>query len=60
MTSATEVVPAAEQHARFADEALVQETCTRAYASFQQLRGKLREQAAERGIVPHRRYCAEG
>ena len=23
-----------------------------------QLRGKLREQAAERGIVPHPRYCA--
>ena len=25
-----------------------------------QLRGMLREQAAERGIVPHPRYCAEG
>jgi RNA polymerase sigma-70 factor (ECF subfamily) len=25
-----------------------------------QLRGKLRDQAAERGIVPHPRYCAEG
>jgi RNA polymerase sigma-70 factor, ECF subfamily len=25
-----------------------------------QLRGVLREQAAERGIVPHPRYCAEG
>jgi hypothetical protein len=24
-----------------------------------QLRGALRDQAAERGIVPHPRYCAE-
>ena len=66
MTSGMKVARPGEQHARFADEALVhmadlraaaaamtpnahdaealvQETCTRAYASFQQLRGKLPE-----------------
>jgi hypothetical protein len=31
MTSATKVAPAGEQHARFADEALVQETYTSSY-----------------------------
>jgi RNA polymerase sigma-70 factor (ECF subfamily) len=33
---------------------------SRLHRARRQLRGRLREQAAERGIVPHPRYCAEG
>jgi RNA polymerase sigma-70 factor, ECF subfamily len=33
---------------------------SRLHRARRQLRGQLREQATERGIVPHPRYCAEG